>query len=244
MEILETREIFGREFNIYGTLDNPMFLAKDVAEWIDYAYKDKSKGTRNVNMMLNSIDDNEKEKHNILGGNNVTPQRGGLKEGTEMWFLTEYGLYEVLMQSRKPIAKQFKHEVKKILKEIRLQGYYISKEITENQIKNLQEDVRVLTERLNKAGELVTDICGKWKPLEDIKLEGDVVIPVSDQWDIINSLWIIGDGSVKPTAKDKIGFNSKEVLLISERGIKAMKRNWISRKKRINEKATEETLPF
>ena len=31
------------------------------------------------------------------------------------WFLTEDGLYEVLMQSRKPIAKQFKKEVKKTL---------------------------------------------------------------------------------------------------------------------------------
>ena len=39
-----------------------------------------------------------------------------------MWFLTEDGLFEVLMQSRKPIAKQFKKEVKKILKQIRLTG--------------------------------------------------------------------------------------------------------------------------
>ena len=36
-----------------------------------------------------------------------------------MWFLTEDGLYEVLMQSRKPIAKQFKKEVKTLLKNIR-----------------------------------------------------------------------------------------------------------------------------
>ena len=41
-----------------------------------------------------------------------------------MWFLTEDGVYEVLMQSRKPIAKQFKKEVKKILKEIRTTGEY------------------------------------------------------------------------------------------------------------------------
>ena len=34
-------------------------------------------------------------------------------------FLTEDGLYEVLMQSRKPIAKQFKKQVKTILKELR-----------------------------------------------------------------------------------------------------------------------------
>lgn len=106
MEILEAREIFGKEFNIYGTLEEPMFLAKDVAKWIEIV---------NVSQMLKNIDDEEKGIYNIytLGGNQ------------DLWLLTENGLYEVLMQSRKPIAKQFKHEVKKILKEIRLQEYYI-----------------------------------------------------------------------------------------------------------------------
>lgn len=32
-----------------------------------------------------------------------------------MWFLTEDGLYEVLMQNRKPIVKEFKKEVKNSL---------------------------------------------------------------------------------------------------------------------------------
>lgn len=41
-------------------------------------------------------------------------------------FLTEDGLYEVLMQSRKPIAKQFKKGVKKILREVRRTGQYNS----------------------------------------------------------------------------------------------------------------------
>ena len=39
-----------------------------------------------------------------------------------MWFLTEDGLYEVLMQSRKPIARRFKRAVKDILKDLRLSG--------------------------------------------------------------------------------------------------------------------------
>lgn len=41
-------------------------------------------------------------------------------------YLTEDGLYEVLMQSRKPIAKQFKKKVKEILKLIRKDGGYIT----------------------------------------------------------------------------------------------------------------------
>lgn len=42
----------------------------------------------------------------------------------DVWFLTEDGLYEVLMQSRKPIAKQFKRGVKEILKSLRRTGSY------------------------------------------------------------------------------------------------------------------------
>lgn len=69
-------------------------MAKDVAEWID---------NKNVSQMLNAVDEEEKGIYNIytLGGNQNS------------WFLTEDGLYEVLMQSRKPIAKEFKKEVKK-----------------------------------------------------------------------------------------------------------------------------------
>ena len=41
-------------------------------------------------------------------------------------FLTENGLYEVLMMSRKPIAKKFKKEVKRILHDLRLNGTVVS----------------------------------------------------------------------------------------------------------------------
>ena len=51
--------------------------------------------------------------------------RGASRANTEYWFLTEDGLYEVLMQSRKPKAKEFKKEVKKILKSIRKTGGYV-----------------------------------------------------------------------------------------------------------------------
>lgn len=105
LQIIEQREVLGKEFKIYGDFENPLFLAKDVAEWIDY-------GISNVSKMVKSIDENEKI---ITRTNN-----------TSATFLTEDGLYEVLMQSRKPIAKAFKKEVKTILKEIRKNGGYIA----------------------------------------------------------------------------------------------------------------------
>lgn len=53
-----------------------------------------------------------------------------------MWFLTEDGLYEVLMQSRKPIAKEFKKKVKEILKTIRQHGAYLTPETIEKFVMN------------------------------------------------------------------------------------------------------------
>lgn len=66
--------------------------------------------------MLANVDEDEKTTRKII------PNGSNYK--TEAWFLTEDGLYEVLMQSRKPKAKEFKKEVKKILKSIRKTGGY------------------------------------------------------------------------------------------------------------------------
>lgn len=70
----------------------------------------------NTSELVKLVDDDEKLTSTIL--------RSG--QNREVWMLTENGLYEVLMQSRKPIAKQFKKGVKAILKEIRKTGGYIA----------------------------------------------------------------------------------------------------------------------
>lgn len=109
LTVINEQKVLGKHFRIFGTINNPLFLAKDVAEWIEHSQP---------SVMLKSIDDDEKVKVNNVYSENRT---GG--NGT--WFLTEDGLYEVLMQSRKPIAKSFKKKVKEILKSIRKNGAYI-----------------------------------------------------------------------------------------------------------------------
>ena len=106
LEVINQQEVLGKDFKIYGTPEEPLFLAKDVASWIEH--------NKSSEMILN-VDEDEKLKAII--------SHSGQKR--EMWFLTEDGLYEVLMQSRKPIAKAFKKAVKKILKDIRTTGGYI-----------------------------------------------------------------------------------------------------------------------
>lgn len=125
LKVFKQQEVLSKEFKIYGDIENPLFLAKDVAEWIEHSDRTK---------MLKGIDEEEKVK-------NIVPTLGG---NQEMWFLTEDGLYEVLMQSRKPIAKQFKKEVKKILKQIRKDGYYLTKNAD---IEKLEKELQIIKER-------------------------------------------------------------------------------------------------
>lgn len=115
LQVLQQTNLLGKELRVYGTVENPLFLAKDVAEWIEYAKT--GRGAYDVSKMLNTVDEDEKVIRTLF----VSGQ------SRQLVFLTEYGLYEILMRSRKPIAKQFRKGVKKILKEIRLNGEYRKK---------------------------------------------------------------------------------------------------------------------
>lgn len=135
MEVIAEQEIFGKTFHVYGDWLEPRFLAKEVAELIDYAKT--GKGYRDVSRMIGSVDEDEKATKNVR-------THGGVQN---CWFLTEQGLYEILFQSRKPLAKQFKKYVKTVLKEIRLKGSY-NRETT-------SEDYK---EALTQLAEIITDL--------------------------------------------------------------------------------------
>lgn len=114
IQVLQKTTLLGKELTVYGNAENPLFLAKDVAEWIEYAKTSQDK--YDVSRMVGTVDEDEKLVRTIF----VSGQN------RQVWMLTENGLYEILMQSRKPIAKQFKKGVKAILKEIRTKGGYIA----------------------------------------------------------------------------------------------------------------------
>ena len=129
LKIVTTQEILGKEFKIYGTTEEPLFLAKDVATLIEHS---------NVTMMLNTLEETEKELNNVY-------TLGGLQQS---WFLTEDGLYEVLMQSRKPIAKVFKKEIKIILKQIRQTGGFIPMSETDSDAELMARALLIATKTM------------------------------------------------------------------------------------------------
>ena len=138
LQLIEEREVFEKKFRIYGDFENPLFLARDVAEWIEY-------DLTSINKMLNKVDENEKVR-------NIIPTLGG---NQEMWLLTEDGLYEVLMLSRKPVAKEWKKKVKEILKEIRKTGKYENNsQYPQDYISALKEFVKLQEEKVEREKKL------------------------------------------------------------------------------------------
>ena len=57
IKVIAEQNVLGKEFHIYGTIEEPLFMAKDVAKWIDYAKT--GNGDYNVSMMLKSVDYDE-----------------------------------------------------------------------------------------------------------------------------------------------------------------------------------------
>lgn len=134
VELIGTTEILGKEIKFYNSWENPLFLGKDVAEWIGYAKR--SNGTYDVSRMLETVDEDEKLVRKIYVSGQVR----------KMWFLTEDGLYEVLMQSTKDDAKLLKKKIKTHLKQMRQTGGTVEigreEEFIYTMFPNLSESVK------------------------------------------------------------------------------------------------------
>ena len=161
LQVIKEQEVLGKDFKVYGSVNEPLFLAKDVAEWIEHS---------NARMMLKNIDEDEK-----VCVNNPYALQGQ----QEQWFLTEDGLYEVLMMSRKPIAKQFKKEVKKILKQIRQTGGYIPFSQEESDEEILARALIVAKNTLDKKNELIEQMKPKVE-YHDKVLNVDKLVTTTD----------------------------------------------------------------
>lgn len=152
VKIINKSTFLDKEIDVWGSVERPLFRAKDVVDWLK---------AKNVSMVIDRVDEEERLKLN-LGRN-----------GGDTWFLTEDGLYELLMQSRKPIAKQFKKGVKKILHEIRTKGGYIA--TTQN-----DTPATILARAMKVADEVIAEHEKRIKELEEQGRHQEIVIEQKD----------------------------------------------------------------
>lgn len=164
LQVIDKREILGKQFRVYGDFENLLFLAKDVAKWIDYAKT--SNGSYDVSNMLKTVDEDEKTIRKIFVSSKMR----------NMWFLTEDGFYEVCMQSTKPNAKIFKKEVKKILKTIRKTGMYMTDNVWDTITSNPEKLGEVLInygkvkrelEHLEEENQIQKQLIAEYKPIKE-----------------------------------------------------------------------------
>ena len=101
----------GRDIHVLGTLENPLFIAKDVAGWI---------GQSDVSSMCRVLEEHDTEKVRIMAKYGTD----GSMRVKEVMAITEQGLYKILWRSNKPEAQKFASKCADIIKEIRLKGSY------------------------------------------------------------------------------------------------------------------------
>ena len=151
IKIISKSTFLDKEIDVWGSIDNPLFRANDVQSWL---------GLKNVSRAVANVDEDERL--------NLKLSRGG-----SMWFLTEEGVYELLMQSRKPIAKQFKKGVKKILHEIRTKGGYLA--TTQN-----DTPATILARAMKVADEVIAEHEQRIKELEEQGRRQEIAIEQKD----------------------------------------------------------------
>ena len=107
-------QLFDFEGNQVRTLkinDEPWFVGKDVAEILGYSNSSKA--------LKDHVDEEDKLNNDSLSS---LGQRGG-------WLVNESGLYSLILSSKMPNARKFKHWVtSKVLPAIRRHGAYMTDE--------------------------------------------------------------------------------------------------------------------
>lgn len=122
MTQVSKEELFGEQLTILGTIEEPLFRAQDVCNWLGLG--------NNTTQAIRNVPEEDIRKCIV---------RSGIASHKET-YLTEFGVYFVLMRSRKPEALKYQKKICEILKSIRLKGYAVSDSITEEQIAQLKKD--------------------------------------------------------------------------------------------------------
>ena len=156
---LMVKQFENLNITIYGSYEEPLFKAKDIGELLEM---------KNIREVIKNF--NNKQK-----GVSLTDTPGGKQEVT---FLTEQGLYKVLMKSRKPIAEQFQDWVCEVVEEIRKRGKYDLEE--QLKLKDI-ETQRLLEEKELQLQEKELELIKyKEKVYEEIEKTGHIYVIKTD----------------------------------------------------------------
>ncbi|UWY23628.1 phage antirepressor [Lacticaseibacillus paracasei] len=123
----------GRQVRTLNADNEPMFVGKDVADILGY-----QNGSRDVN---NHVEEEDRLKYQI----------GTSGQAREMTLINESGLYSLVLSSKLPTAKEFKHWVThEVLPSIRKHGAYMTPETIEKAIYDPDFIINLATQLKNE----------------------------------------------------------------------------------------------
>jgi anti-repressor protein len=123
----------GRQVRTLNADNEPMFVGKDVADILGY-----QNGSRDVN---NHVEEEDRLKYQI----------GTSGQSREMTLINESGLYSLVLSSKLPTAKEFKHWVThEVLPSIRKHGAYMTPETIEKAIYDPDFIINLATQLKNE----------------------------------------------------------------------------------------------
>ena len=122
-ELIGTLKIMDYDLDLYRSEGyKELFLARDVAEMINYAKR--TDGTYRVDRMIEKVEEDEKLK--LICDVPFLDVTSKARKTQEMYFLTYEGLIEVLFLNTSERCRTYKKEVKRVIMDIRLKGYYLA----------------------------------------------------------------------------------------------------------------------
>ena len=122
-ELIGTLKIMDYDLDLYRSEGyKELFLARDVAEMIEYAKR--TDGTYRVDRMIEKVEEDEKLK--LICDVQEWDVTSKARKTQEMYFLTYEGLIEVLFLNTSERCRTYKKEVKRVIMDIRLKGYYLA----------------------------------------------------------------------------------------------------------------------
>ncbi len=152
------------------TIDSkPYFVGKDVAEILGYS---------NVNKAIQRhVDDEDKKTLDYKGFSHFGTTLWGSNDFSNKTIITESGLYSLILSSKLPTAKKFKHWVTAdILPTIRQHGAYMTKDVLEKALTSpdfLMQLAQQLKDEREKRAALETTVAVQDQQIKELKPKAD-----------------------------------------------------------------------
>lgn len=168
----------------------PWFVGKDVADNLGY-----QNGSRDINR---HVDEEDRQNY----------QNGTFESNRGLTIINESGLYSLILSSKLPSAKRFKHWVtSEVLPAIRKHGIYATEDVTNKILNNPEFGIELLTkykEERDKRKFLSEQVLSQQKLISELKPKADYVDHILKSTSSVKTTQIAKDYGMSARAFNKL----------------------------------------